>query len=70
MDVETNKTYFHFSFKDSKINNLSSEEDWEDGADDSQKEAQESWIDVGSTLPAKEKLIRILVGKVFVPKQC
>ena len=43
---------------------------WEDEADGlPDGGAQASWIDIGNTSKAKEKLIRILAGDVTIPKQ-
>ena len=57
------------SDEDGSFSEDEDDDHWENVADGSQKYTRPSWIDVGKTPKAKEKLIRILAGDVSIPKQ-
>lgn len=76
-EIDANEAYLHSSSENSGLDidssSSSSEDDdddhWEDVAPGFQKETRCSWIDTGSSPYAKEKLVKILVGDLSIPKQ-
>lgn len=76
-EVDANKAYLYFFSEDLglDLDSLSNKDDnddpdnWEDVTPGSKKETRSLWMDIGSSLYAKEKLVRILASDNPIPKQ-